>query len=447
MSEGTVAMILSNPGVKDNCDGTNNQSDPFDRLSAFIRLYCRITALMFTSIEMAFILENYADDNGCKPNQWAVAGQFRARAAQVEHDVKVTARTPGDRRRQLSEEFSDDVHRALAGKPSLNGSKWLVSDAWSMLEDGLEEVAGFVVQAVQFLASGMEELWGVFENAVEEIAEAFLSSVSGEVAGYVQDIANLGVGGVVGSIGSTSFNFNSCPECIENSLETVALAGAGNVFTQIISGSSLSDIRNTLDSLLKDPTDKCRRWTEYRTRNADSRECSQDCDNAKRSGGDQNAIRQACWCRDELGCPVTVEQFRKCRKRIRRDGRCGNRKCNDWKDVDLDIRYDSRGFDADCRAKRAAELADAQSVADEILETKEILREVWDTQVKGLASFTGGSSNRRLSSSDMDITKLEGEYSLDSEVGGTAQDFISTYEGSALSPDSTDMTSVESEKT
>lgn len=49
-----------------------------DNMNIFIRLFTTINVLMFTDIELGFIVTNYAD-NVCR-DKWAVVGQFEARS-------------------------------------------------------------------------------------------------------------------------------------------------------------------------------------------------------------------------------------------------------------------------------------------------------------------------------------------------------------------------------
>jgi hypothetical protein len=56
LSELTISLVLSNPPA------SLGNSTKEDDLAVFIRLFCRIEVLAFTGIEIAFILENYADN-------------------------------------------------------------------------------------------------------------------------------------------------------------------------------------------------------------------------------------------------------------------------------------------------------------------------------------------------------------------------------------------------
>lgn len=100
------------------------------RLGVFIRFFCEIEVLIFAEIQLAFIIENFAD--GVTPSKWALAGQFEASLAGLKYSVSVSSTIDFDRRR-YRHLAGDEYSRALAS----NGWKDASFDAsMSVICDG-----------------------------------------------------------------------------------------------------------------------------------------------------------------------------------------------------------------------------------------------------------------------------------------------------------------------
>lgn len=226
LSELSISLVLSNP-VADNVDAS--------KLVAFLRLYCRLGLLMFSSIDMAFIATNYANNDQDNPDTWAYIGQFQIDLLGLEHSVAAkTTKTYNRRRHRHLREVSEERYLRALEDDSLMKSEWDIAHTWqciagtvcSAIEDAVEFIGEKAAEAYQAVGRCLsvlsfflniacpnscycfvyvsatffsEDIGDVADKALEELG-SWGSKLAGPMSDFKNTAKNLFTGGGIGKV-------------------------------------------------------------------------------------------------------------------------------------------------------------------------------------------------------------------------------------------------------
>jgi len=469
---------LSNISVEEveNANFWNSQveSRKNEGLRAYVRIFCKIAILFFIDISLGFIMMNYADN--IDPSKWAVAAQFEASALGLLYSVAVTTVIDFDRRRHLHLE-GQDYHRALS-ESGLEKADWDVSFSVGCVPGSFcEKFVEFFEDVGEAIWNGLQRIGEFFVEDIKKFAEDAIAMVGewgkafiGAIKDFANGVRDLFLNGAVGDV-LNSERVKAFNEDAKKAVQTWSdgrftlddITAAGKLILQgvqiaidfLVAG--IKDIVNAIGDFFKNAGKAIRdcftgaQWDEARHSGwRDPSECEAQCN----PDGSVEAIKENCWCRDELGCRVKTPQMRPCvkHKLTWAFWKGCEKECGYWRDLPSKAfkngktrypRFEGRRFDEACREERMAKLAEAEKKHGKMASAGETVDSNFQSKFNGMKNFSKEQRRqRRLEGGSAATVNSVNFQEIRATSDGVLSDNVlaqGSYDGSQLKPDSTDL--------